>query len=304
MEYQYPLTILTPAYNRKHTIVKLYESLKRQSVKKFQWLVIDDGSVDGTREYFQDIAKDEEIVVEYYYKENGGKHTALNFSHPYIKGELLCIVDSDDYLVDNAVEKILTNWQNYKNNDNICGMTFLRGYDEQNAMLLNIFEELPVVSNHIDYRVNAERKGDCFEVIRSEIIKKYPFPEFENERFIGESYLWNKIGFRYDTVYINEIMYICEYLEGGLTKSGRKLRIKCPYGGMEDCKSYFEKNGKRKVKLKILIKEAWLFICYGKFAGLKMSEIVKKSEKKGLIIFNYPCGLLLYRFWKRKFKKA
>lgn len=77
MEYQYPLTILTPAYNRKHTIVKLYESLKRQSVKNFQWLVIDDGSVDGAREYFQDIAKDEEIVVEYYYKENGGESFAL-----------------------------------------------------------------------------------------------------------------------------------------------------------------------------------------------------------------------------------
>lgn len=302
MEYRYPLTILTPTYNRRHTIVKLYESLKRQSVKNFQWLVVDDGSVDDTRDYFQDVIKDEEIVIEYYYKENGGKHTALNFSHPYIKGELLCIVDSDDYLADNAIEKILTNWKNYKNNDNICGMTFLKGYDKNCSVSKNCNDGISVVSNHIKYRVNDERKGDYCEVIRSNLFNSISFPVFSNEKFLSESYLWNKIGFEYDTVYINEIIYICEYLEGGLTKAGRRLRIQCPYGGMEDCKTYFEKNDKRKVKLKILIKEAWLFICYGKFAGLKMSEIIKKSDKKWLIIFNYPFGWLLYRFWKCKIK--
>ena len=301
MEYQYPLTILTPTYNRKHTIMKLYDSLKKQSVKNFQWLVIDDGSVDETKSYFQEIGTDNEIEVEYYYKKNGGKHTALNYAHPYIKGALVCIVDSDDWLLDNAVEQILKNWEEYKNKPNICGMTFLRGYDKNNSFTKNNKSKTPVISNHIDYRVNAERKGDYFEIIRSDIFKEFKFLEFENEKFLGESYLWNQIGFIYDTVYINEILYICEYLEGGLTKSGRKLRISCPNGGMADSKTYFLRKNNRKVKLKILIKEAWLFICYGKFAGLKAKDIIKKSEKKFLIISNFLFGYLLYRYWKSKF---
>lgn len=281
--------------------MKLYDSLTKQSVKNFQWLVIDDGSDDDTRSYFQDIETDEQISIEYYYKSNGGKHTALNYAHSYIKGELICVVDSDDWLLDNAVEKILESWKEYKNKPNICGMTFLRGYDENNSITRTNVSKAPIISNHIDYRVNGERKGDHFEIVKSNIFKNFKFPEFENEKFLGESYLWNQIGFSYDTVYINEILYICDYLEGGLTKSGRKLRIRCPYGGMADCKTYFLQKNDRKVKLRILIKEAWLFICYGKFAGLKVREIVKKSGRKRLIVSNLLFGYLLYCYWKSKF---
>lgn len=303
MKYEYPLTILTPTYNRKNTITKLYDSLKKQTIKNFQWLVIDDGSVDDTRNYFETLKKDEKFTIEYYYKNNAGKHTALNYAHPYIKGELVCIVDSDDWLLPTAVETILKYWGTYSNNSNICGLTFLKGYDENKSVAnFNNISKEPVISNHIDYRVNAGRKGDCCEIIRSKIFQEFKFPEFENEKFLGESYLWNSIGFNYDTVYINEILYICEYLEGGLTKSGRKLRISCPYGGMANSKTYFIRKNNRKVKLKILIKEAWLFICYGKFAKLSRTEIINKSETKYLIRLNWLFGGLLHCYWKKKFK--
>ncbi len=304
MEYQYPLTIITPTYNRKNTINTLYESLKNQTNKNFQWLVIDDGSDDGTKEYFNKLAEEEQsFVIEYYCKANGGKHTALNFSHCYIKGEMVCIVDSDDYLVKDAVEKMMNYWQKYRDAKNICGLTFLKGYSQEESLIKNYVDKDIEISNHIDFRINGQRKEDRCEVIRSDLFKKYKFPEFENERFIGESYLWNLIGFDYDTVYINQIIYVCEYLEGGLSKLGRKLRISCPNGGMEDCKTYFIKKRGRKVKLKILIKEAWLFICYGKFAGLKFKQIVKKSGRKKLVVFNYLFGYLLYKYWKHKFCK-
>lgn len=304
MEYTYPLTILTPTYNRKNTIKALYESIKVQTNFNFQWLVIDDGSVDNTKEYFEEIAKEEKsFCVEYYYKNNGGKHTALNYAHPYIKGELVCIVDSDDWLINSAVEKIISNWNLYKDNQTICGLTFLKGYSEQESLIKNHVDEDVVISNHIDFRINARRKEDRCEVIRADILKKYPFPEFLGEKFLGESYLWNLVGFNYDTVYINQIIYVCEYLDGGLTKSGRKLRISCPNGGMEDCKTYFIKNSNRKVNIKILIKEAWLYVCYGKFAGYKAKQIMQNSGRKGLVLFNYPFGYLLYRYWKNKFCK-
>lgn len=42
------LTIFTPSYNRAYILPKLYESLKRQTDKRFEWVIVDDGSVDDT----------------------------------------------------------------------------------------------------------------------------------------------------------------------------------------------------------------------------------------------------------------
>ena len=47
------LTVFTPTYNRKHTLPRTYESLCRQTCSDFEWLVIDDGSSDGTREWIE-----------------------------------------------------------------------------------------------------------------------------------------------------------------------------------------------------------------------------------------------------------
>lgn len=300
MEYRYPLTILTPTYNRKDTLISLYESLVRQTFSNFQWLIIDDGSTDGTKKIIEKMSE-KCLDIDYFYKENGGKHTALNYAHPYIKGELLCIVDSDDWLVKDAVETIIEFWEQYKTVGNIKCMAFLKGTNSY-VSLSNSFPGEPTISNHIDFRVNGKRKGDCCEVLLSNIFKEFPFPEFKEERFMGEGYLWNHVGFRYDTVYINKIIYICEYLEGGLTRSGRRLRIECPKGGMENCNSFMEKFEMPRVLPEILRKEAWMFICYGKFAGYPYKKILAKCHQKELIRKNYLFGVLLYFFWRVKYR--
>ena len=109
------------------------------------------------------------------------------------------------------------------------------------------------------------------------------------------------VGFHYDTVYINKVIYICEYLEGGLTKSGRTLRIQCPNGGMENSNAFFDIVPNRKVSMKILCKKVWLFICYGKFAGLNYSQIVNGCKRKNLVRIHYIFGVLLYYYWKHKY---
>ena len=294
------LTIITPTYNRAGCLPILFDSLCKQTVQYFQWLIIDDGSTDATEETIRSFTN-HQFKLDYYKKENGGKHTALNYAHPYIVGDIVCIVDSDDWLLPAAVETILETQNEYKTNEKIRLFTFLRGKNETDPINTS-FPDEPVVSNHIDFRINGRRPGDCFEVLYTDVLKEFPFPEHNNEKFLGEGYLWNNAGFKYDTVYIPKIIYICDYLEGGLTKSGRILRLKSPWGGMDNSNSFLGTNNGRKVNNKTLRKEAWLFVCYGKFARLKRNEIIEKAKDKILIKRNYIFGLALYYYWKTRWK--
>ena len=295
----FTLTLLTPTYNRRQELEKLHQSIEQQTVGGFQWLIVDDGSEDQTG---KEVAawKSDSYTLYYVRKENGGKHTALNYSHPFIRGEWVCIVDSDDVLVPNAVSVILDAIKQYGVQENIKCLSFQRGWDESTPICQG-FPEKDTVSNHIDFRVNARRSGDCCEVVKTEMLKSFPFPVIPEEHFMGEGYLWNRIGFRYDTVYINRIIYITNYLEGGLTKNGRAMRVKCPYSGMENCNSFFENMNGRHVCLRIRCKEALLFITYGKFAGLCFQAIICKSASPGLITAMYGLGLLMYRIWKWRY---
>jgi len=300
MEYEYELTILTPSYDRAGLLPKLYSSLNAQTIKDFQWLIIDDGSTDGTEDVV-DRFVNEGYAIDYHKKANGGKHTALNYSHQYIRGAAVCIVDSDDRLLPDAVEKILARKKEYFNGKNVRSLTFLRGKTPNDPLCGN-FPEGPEVSNHIEFRINGHRKGDCCEIIDTTVFKEFPFPEHPGERFLGEGYLWNNAGFKYDTVYIPEILYICEYLEGGLTRSGRSLRIRCPLGGMDNSNSFFGSGEGRTVDPKTLRKEAMLFVCYGKFAGLSRKDIIDRCKRKELAAKYYMLGWMLYVYWKAKYK--
>lgn len=300
MEYKYELTILTPSYNRGSLLPKLHKSLDEQTIKGFQWLIIDDGSTDGSERIVKGFAH-EGYVIDYHKKSNGGKHTALNYSHQYIDGEVVCIVDSDDWLLPDAVEKILEMKKTYFPFKNIKLLTFLKGKYPNDPVCMG-FPEKPEISNHIEFRVNGQRRGDCCEIIDTEVFKEFPFPEHPGERFLGEGFLWNNAGFKYDTVYIPEIIYICEYLEGGLTKSGRALRISCPFGGMDNSNSFFGNGEGRSINSKTLRKEAMLFVCYGKFAGLSRKDIICQCKRKDLAAKYYLFGWMLYLYWKVKYR--
>ena len=106
------LTVFTPAYNRAYSIHLCYESLLRQTSKDFVWLVVDDGSSDETAQLISEWQKrDNGFEIKYVYKQNGGMHTAHNTAYENIDTELNVCIDSDDYMTDDAVEKIVNFWQ-------------------------------------------------------------------------------------------------------------------------------------------------------------------------------------------------
>lgn len=283
------LTILTPVYNRKTYLKKLYESLKKQEDFRFQWLVIDDGSTDNTEVFFNTLPKNR-FQIDYYKKENGGKHSALNFSHKYIRGKYLAIVDSDDYLTNDATAKIIKYWTKY-NNQSIGGITFQRGREDKSLFDKNMEDGIMTIPE----AMKKNFKGDHFETVRSDLFKKFIFPIFGNEKFIAEGAMWYLVTRGRKIVYVNEVLYIAEYLDGGLTKTGRKLHINNPLGAMWHASVFLSSN----FNLKIRTKNAILYNVYAMFSNINLVERLKKNiDSKMLVLLTSPLGWGIYHYWR------
>lgn len=287
------LSIVTPTYNRAHLLSGCYESLLSQTDKDFQWIIVDDGSTDGTRDVVMTFDT-EDFEIVYVHKENGGKHTALNASMAHIRGEYVLILDSDDYLTDTAVAQVRKGWQAYIDDPGIGIVTFLKGGSVEDPNCTAPVEREPV--DILRFRRNAIHSTDCCEVIRRDLFLEYPFPVYPGEKFIAECALWNRVARTHKCVYINEVIYICEYLEGGLTKSGRAMRIRNPRGGMFICDLRMCKRN----YLTQRIKYALLYCCYGFFAGQNPGRILSGTEHKLLAGACMLPGYGLYLYWKRQ----
>ena len=226
------ITVFTSTYNRGYIIENLYHSLQRQTYKDFEWVVIDDGSSDGTDLLFDQILKDKnEFQIIYERTPNGGKHRAINRGVKKAKGRLFFIVDSDDYLTDNALERIIY-WEKsipVKEKNLFCGICGLKGKTVSEYLGTTFKGEfLDITSLE---RGPNRISGDKAEVFYTEILRKYPFPEFEGESFITECVVWDRIAYdHYKLRFFNEIIYICDYLPDGLTAHSKELFSSSPRG--------------------------------------------------------------------------
>lgn len=290
------ITILTPLYNRPEFIDRLYYSLCSQTRKDFQWLIIDDGSEKRSDDKFNDFKAYAEFDVEYHYKENGGKHTALNYSHSHIKADWVLILDSDDILTSDAVETVCNYIEKYSDNEEIGILSFQRGSDTEHPFVK--FDTEETISDHITYRINADRPGDCCEVVKATVLREFAFPVYAGEKYMNESHLWIGSADKYKTVYIPKVIYICEYIDEGLTKSGRAFWRKNPKGCMH---SQIVGLNKR-CSLKYKIKRALLIHYYGRVMGMKNKDICRDSEHPFFVwIFTIP-GVILFSRWEKKYK--
>lgn len=224
------ITILTPTFNRRHTLGRLYESLCNQDCFDFEWLIIDDGSTDNTKSDFETL-QETRFNVKYYYKENGGKHRAINFGIKYAIGEWILILDSDDLLTPNAISIIKEQTAKIELDKRYCGITGLKIDLNHNTIGTKCKYEV-LDTDNISYRTKYKIIGDRAEVFRTSILKQYPFPEFKDEKFCTEAIVWNRIASKYITRYINQGFYICEYQSNGLTNKYWELMDENPKSSM------------------------------------------------------------------------
>lgn len=261
------LTIFTPVFNRVETLTRLYESLLRQTSKEFQWIVVDDGSTDGSGELINSFQKNSPFEIIYRYVQNGGKMRAINNGVALATGEFFLIVDSDDYITDTCVEKILTYGKNLPKS--MGGMIF-RKIDMVSKKITgkpypkDILDSSPI---EIVYKFGID--GDKAEVFKTEILKRYPFKVFEKEKFIPEAIVWIKIGENHKMRYIDEGIYYFEYLEDGYTKNFNRLIRNNPRGFREYYKFMLSYPLPLKNKIKFLIRYIQTLYYIFKFKGGK-----------------------------------
>lgn len=222
------ITIFTPTYNREKTLSKLYDSLKNQNDFDFEWIVVDDGSTDNTKKLIENFKSENIIDIKYFYQENGGKMRAINHGLQKSSGEYFFIVDSDDYLSFDAVSKIKEYTKTIS--DKFAGVVFRKINISQKDYENIHFTEKYIDSTPIDIVFKEHQVGDKGEVFKTSILKKYPFPEIEGEKFVPEAYIWNKIGKNYLLRYIDYGIYYFEYLEDGYTKNFKRDLKRNPKG--------------------------------------------------------------------------
>ncbi len=288
------ITVVTPTYNRANELEKAFNSLKEQTEKDFEWLVIDDGSTDNTEDVIKNFKKETNFDISYYKQDNQGKHIALNIAFKKVKTELLTILDSDDCLTRTAIEEILLIHNKYKDDDKVAAYVFQKGkLNAPTERITQVFKKEEFIDNYNTYIINKEIKGDKEEVFKTKILKNYSYPQYLGEKFVGEGVLWSKISHNYDMVFCNKIIYLCEYLDGGLTKSGRSFRMKNPQGGRYHAEEYLDKRYKNKIR----IKNAILYLVYSKALKENYFKILKNRKEKILFIMAKIPSEIIYYKW-------
>ena len=277
------VTVLTPTYNRSELLKRCYDSLKEQTIKDFEWLIIDDGSTDNTESIVKEFQQNSAMTIRYIKKQNGGKHTALNIGFEQADSKYLIVLDSDDELIPTAIETIIARWESRKNNHTI-GALVLKA-DQKNRIVGAPFPK----DGEVISKFKQKHIGDKAEVFRTSLLKSYKYPEFIGERFIGESYVWDQVALKYKFAYFNEVIYLCEYLDDGLTKSGWTMRIRNPRGGMAF-------NNQRMVmpySANIRMKSILLYDIYSIFLGENLAYSIKQCNRQVWSLLLMPAAWIL-----------
>ena len=286
------LTIFTPAYNRAYTLHLGYEALLRQTCQDFEWLIIDDGSTDNTRSLVEGWIAENKIPIRYHYQENQGMHGAHNTAYRLINTELNTCIDSDDYMPDDAVEKIVNFWKQY-GSDKIAGIVGLDA-DFAGNLIGTPFKE-----NNSPIRLsrfyNQGGKGDKKLVYRTDIINRYPeYPIFKGEKYVSLGYKYELIEQDYPMLSLNGVLVNVEYRPDGSSMNMFRQYIKNPQGFAFIRKSSMQlaPTAKRRFMEAIHYVSSSLI--------LKNKRFIQESPKKLLTLCAIPFGIALYLFIRFK----
>jgi len=285
------ITVFTPTYNRASLLERTYNSLKRQTNKNFIWLVVDDGSTDNTKSVVENwIKNEEEFRIEYIYKQNGGLQSGYVEAINNIDTELAMCVDSDDYLVDDAVESVLKLWKekgcnkyagilalDKKENGDVIG-----GYYPEGIDLLNLIE--------LDTGRIYRKEVDKVLAVRTDLYKSTkPAKKYPNEKTLNATYLHLQIGLKHDFLLLNKPICVVEYQDGGISNNKKKQYFDRP-NNFADWRIFCL--GLPNAPLKYYLKNQIHYIAECIIA--KRKSVIKDSPRKAETVLMLPFGFALW----------
>lgn len=270
------ITVFTPTYNRGDTIINLYKSLLKQTCQDFEWVIVNDGSTDDTISVLENISKHSPFPVSFYTVKNGGKHRAINLGVKIAKGRLFFIVDSDDTLTEDAIETIIYYYNQIKDDKQYAGVVGLKQSQKGVAPFCN---QLTIFNGTAIDRRRLGPIGENAEVVITELLKQFPFPEFPEENFISEAVVWTKIASAgYKFRWFNKPIYNFEYQSDGLTLNLRNLYKRNPKGYL-----YFVEQENR------LLHRSWLqrMSQFGLCIKTVKDSNISKAQVRNLLNINW-----------------
>lgn len=231
MEKKKLISVFTPTYNRKHTLERLYNSLISQTSKDFEWIIVDDGSTDGTEELIASFLKKGVIKINYIKQINKGKHIAINYGLKNAEGNYFFVLDSDDYLLPNAIHEVEVLINKIDRDKSIAGFTFIRS--GENIDINNIPQiGKEVISEDKKFSYQWGFTGEMTFCIKTEIHKEFLYPETEGEKFCPESLVFKRIAKKYKFLFYIKVLALGNYLPDGLTSKYWQLIMNSPKNSM------------------------------------------------------------------------
>lgn len=287
------LTVFTPAYNRAHTLPRTYESLREQDCKDFIWLIVDDGSTDGTADLVKSWQNEENgFEIQYIYKENGGMHTAHNTAYENIHTELNVCIDSDDKMAPGAVDKIKRNWEKVKEKG-YAGLIALDADFSGNVIGKGFPDGMQDTTLGGYYATGGS--GDKKLIYRTDVINSVPpYPVFPGEKYVGLVYKYTLVDQKYKLFVLNDIICEVEYQADGSTGTMWKQYLENPRGFafLREVAMQYPISRKR------LIKDCIHYCSSSQIA--KNKNYIRESPRKVLTVLCTPMGWMLTVLIKRK----
>lgn len=224
------VTIFTPTYNRAYTLPKLYTSLCRQTSMDFEWLIVDDGSTDHTGKLVREWQQEAPFIIRYEWQPNGGKMRAHNHGVKLCRTPYFLCVDSDDFVDDHCVEQILSQLSLIERHDEVAGIIAYKAIRKRDGQY-RVAKQFPLFG--LIRRSALQEKGfrgEMAMLFKTEVLRRYPFPEIEGEKFVSEEYVYSQIDREYRFLAIREVWNYCEYMDDGYTHNVRRVIRENPKG--------------------------------------------------------------------------
>ncbi|MEH7380059.1 glycosyltransferase family 2 protein [Bacillus sp. JJ1533] len=290
------VTIFTPTYNRAYILHKCYESLKRQTNQDFIWLIIDDGSTDHTEVLVNSWIEENAISIQYYKQENLGMHGAHNTAYRLIDTELNVCIDSDDYMSDDAVEKIVSFWTEH-GSEKVGGIVGLDCFHNGEVIGTKFPKDLKSSTVFNLYHKHGV-KGDKKYVYRSSLTKKFPYPIYPNEKLVPLSYKYFMLDQECEMLLMNEPLCFVEYLPDGSTKNILKQYKNSPRGFR-----FYRMEMMKLPNASLLFKFRQAIHYVSSSLFVKSNNMIKQTPEKILTILAIPLGILLNKYITVKLQK-
>lgn len=278
------ITVFTPAYNRKKELERLYNSLLNQDYNDFEWLIVDDGSSDDTENYVKGLIKENKIEINYVKKENGGKPSAYNKGLDYAKGNIFLTIDSDDIFRPNVLGKIASDFDNILDDD-IGGAMYLQSYISDSEKIIGSnFPADNMIANYFDVYHKFRVTGDKLIVLKTDVARMFYFPIIENEKFVPEALVFNRISKKYKFKCFNFIAASKEYLTEGYSNNYFDLVKRNPLGNMLYFMELYDFDRS--------IYNIYGYILFGIYGKVKFRDLLKHKAKIRVALLYFPVLLI------------